>query len=62
MNTNTLKGHGLNYYKWQCKKLQPLIVEIAANRQAYSKKYIEQIQEVYEKNRAVCLAYDILNG
>lgn len=58
----TLKGHGVDYYAQQCANLWPIIIEIAENRSIYSKKYIENVQEIYESNRTVVLAYQILSG
>ena len=58
----TLKGHGPIYYINKCQQCWPLIIEIAENREAYSKKYVEQLQCSYEQNRTVVLAYQIING
>ena len=60
--SSTLKGHGVNYYLNKCTGLFPTIIEIAENREAYSKNYIKQVQSVFEQNRTVCLAYQIING
>lgn len=60
--STTLKGHGAKYYFNNCQKCWPLIIEISENREAYSRQYVEQLQETYEQNRAVVMAYQIING
>jgi len=66
MQAPELKGHGAKYYQGQQEQLLRECLELHENSEAYRKDYIQRryshINEAYEANNAVLLAYEILNN